>query len=188
MTATTQPITARVFLFGDKDLVKAIQASGLEKSLRDEFAGFTRATRDEALRELGKLSGELLDLDLTTAMLGAWSRYAALKEAGRRTLAAPETEELVELLAHRMTLDHQPLIDLLVNGKRVATVHFVLMLEIAVEALSAVVRSGYLVGARVGRCIFDGSVSIEGKRVARRKAQLDLPFSIQLGSGIRIQQ
>jgi hypothetical protein len=91
------------------------------------------------------------------------------------------------LLAHRMILDHRPLIDLLVNGKRIATVHFVLMLEITIEALSAIVRRGCLVGVHVGRCIFEGSVSVEGKRVAGRKAQLDLPFSVRLGSGIGIQ-
>ncbi len=186
-TATaTQPLTARAFLFGDADLVQAMQTSGVADTVRQELGGFTQVTRDEAVRELGKIGAEVLDLDLTQLLLGAWSRYAALTEAGQRTAAAPGSEELVELLSHRVTLDHRPSIELLVNGKRVATVHVVLMLQVTVEALTATVRAGKLIGLRVGRCDFDASVSIEGMTLASRRAQLELPFSVRLGSGIAL--
>lgn len=184
--AAAQPLTARAFLFGDTDLVQAMQTTGVADTVRQELGGFTQVTRDEAVRELGKLSAELLNLDLTQLLLGAWSRYAALREAGQRTSASPESEELVELLSHRVTLDNQPSIELLVNGKRVATVHFVLMLRITVEALTATIRAGKLIGLRAGRCDFDASVSIEGITVANRRAQLELPFSVRLGSGIAL--
>lgn len=184
--AATQPLTARAFLFADTDLVQAMKTSGVADTVRQELGGFRQVTRDEAVRELGKISAELLELDLTQVLLGAWSTYAALREAGQRTSANPESEELVELLSHRVTLDNRPSIELLVNGKRVATVHFVLMLQITVEALTATIRTGKLIGLRVGRCDFDASVSIEGKIVASRRTQLELPFSARLGSGIAL--
>ena len=188
-TATAiEPITARVFLFGDTDLVRAMQTSGVSDTVRQELGGFSRATHDEAVQQLAKISAEVLDIDLATVLLGAWSRYAALKEAGRRTAAAPETEELVDLLSHRVTIDHQPSIDLLVNGRRVATVRFILLLQVTVEALTATIRRGGLIGLRAGRCDFEASVSIEGKTVARRHQQLTLPFSMRLGSGIQLVQ
>ena len=52
--AAVEPITARVFLFGDTDLVQAVEASGVADTVRQEL------------------------------------------------------EELVELLSHRVTIDHQP--------------------------------------------------------------------------------
>jgi len=87
-----------------------------------------------------------------------------------------------------ITIDHQPSIDLLVNGKLVATVRFILLLQVRVEALTAIIRRGWLIGLRVGRCDFEASVSIEGTTVARRHAQLTLPFSMRLGSGIQLVQ
>ena len=94
----------------------------------------------------------------------------------------------MELLSHRITIDHQPSIDLLVNGKRVATVRFILLLQVRVEALTATIRRGRLIGLRAGRCDFEASVSIEGNTVARRREQLTLPFSMRLGSGIQLVQ
>jgi len=186
--AAVEPITARVFLFGGTDLVRAMQTSGAADTLRQELGGFARTTQDEAVQQLAKISAEALDIDLAMALLGAWSRYAAVREAGRRTAAAPESEELVELLYHRITIDHQPSIDLLVNGKLVATVRFILLLQVRVEALTAIIRRGWLIGLRAGRCDFEASVSIEGNIVARRHAQLTLPFSMRLGSGIQLVQ
>jgi hypothetical protein len=184
-TATAiEPITARVFLFGDTDLVQAMQTSGVADTVRQELGGFTQTTRDEAVQQLAKISAELLDLDLAVVLLGAWSRYAALKEAGQRTAVASESEEIVDLLSHRVTIDNQPSIDLLVNGNHVATVRFVLILQVTVQAVTATIRRGRLIELHAGRCDFDASVSIEGNTVARRCAQLKLPFSMRLGSGI----
>lgn len=184
--AAVEPITARVFLFGNADLVQAVETSGVADVLRQELGGFSRATRDEAVQQLARISAEVLDVDLAMALLGAWSRYAALKQAGRRTAAAPESEELVELLSHRVTIDHQPSIDLLVNGKPVTTVRFMLLLQVTVEALTATVRRGRLVGLRAGRCDVEASARIAGYTVASRHARLTLPFSMRLGSGIQL--
>lgn len=187
-TATpTQPVTVRAFLFGDADLVSALQTSGAADIMRQQLEGFAQTTRDEAVRELGKISAELLDkLDLTQLVLSAWRTHAALKAAGQRTVTAPQSEELVDLLKHRVTFDNQPSIDLLVNGTRVASVHFALSLVIDVEALTATVRAGRLIGLRVGRCALNASVSIEGIKVASRQGPLPLPLSLGLGSGIAL--
>lgn len=189
MTTATpaRPITARAFLFGDTDLISALQTSGAAETVRQELQGFAQTTRDEAVRELGKISAELLDqLDLTQLVLGAWSTHAALRAAGQRTVAAPQSEELVDLARHRVTLDQQPSIDLLVNGTPVATVHFGLSLVIDIAALTATVRAGRLIGLRVGRCNVDAGVSIESKSVASRQAELPLHLSLRLGSGIAL--
>lgn len=152
--------------------------------VRQQLGGFTPATQDQAVQQLARISAEVLDLDLTGALIGAWSRYAALREAGQRTAVAPESEEIVELLSHRITIDNRPSVDLLVNGNLVATVHILLLLQVTVEALTAMVRRGRLVGLQAGRCEFEASVSIEGTTVASRRAQLKPLFSTRLGSGI----
>ena len=73
--AAVEPITARVFLFGDTDLVQAMRTSGAADTLRQQLGGFSRTTQDEAVQQLARISAEVLDIDLAMALLGAWSRY-----------------------------------------------------------------------------------------------------------------
>jgi hypothetical protein len=184
--APSQPITAQALLFDNTDLASALQDSGVGDTVGNELRGFAQATRDEAIHELGAISSELLELDLGQVLLDAWSKHSELRAAGQRTAAAPESEELVELLSHRVTLEDRPSIDLLANGRRVAELHLAIVITIDVEALTATVRGGRLTGLRVGRCDADASLSIEDKTLARRRAQLELPFSVHMGSGIAL--
>jgi hypothetical protein len=189
MTTTAPPseaITASAVLFGDSDLMAALEASGAAGVVQRELASFTQTTCDEAVSVVGRICAELMSLDLTDLILGAWTTCAALRAAAQRTVGTPRSEELVELLSHRVTFDNQPSIDLLVNGVLVATVRLALSLVIDIQALTATVRHGCLIALQVGRCDLDGSVSIEGKMVAHRQAQLQLPFSLRLGSGVAI--
>lgn len=181
-----EAMTAEAFLFDDTDLVSALQASGIDDMVRGEVEGFGQHTRDELIQEVGKLGGELLHLDVTQLLLDAWSKLAELRAAGERTVAATESEEVVDLLSHRVTLEDRPSIELLVNGSRIGELRFLLLLEIDVEALAATVRRGRLIGLRVGRCDLRASLTIEDKPIASRRAQFELPVSVRLGSGIAL--
>jgi hypothetical protein len=152
--------------------------------VREKLGNFTQVTRNEAVQEVERISAELLDLNLADVLLRALSTYEELRAAGRRTITAPDSEELVELLSHRVTLDNHPSIDLLVNGAHVTTVHLHLSLVIDIQALTAVVREGRLTALQVGRCDVDASVNIEGTTVARKHAQLQLPVSLPIGTGL----
>lgn len=185
-TTPTAGVTARALLFGDTDLVSSLEKTGVATTLSEELDGFARTTREEAIRQVGKVTSDLLDLDLTQLVLNAWSTHAELKAAGERTLRSPDSEELVDLVSHEVTFDDQPSIDLLVNGQQIDTVHLTLSLTVDIDALTAIVKGGRLIGVRVGRCRVDGRLSIEDKCVADRRAELQLPFSLRLGSGLSL--
>jgi hypothetical protein len=181
---TSQPITFGGFLFDDNGIASALEAGGTADVVREKLANFTQATRNEALQEVERVSNELLDLNLIDVLLGALRTYEVLRAAGRRTIATPDSAEIVELVSHRVTLDNQPSIDLIVNGANVASVHLLLSLVIEIEALTAVVREGRLTALQIGRCDVNASVSIEGTMVARKHAQLQLPVSLPMGTGL----
>lgn len=183
-TQERQTITFGGFLFGDNGIASALHASGTVDAMCEKLANFTEATRNEAVQEVERISDELLNLNLTDVLLGALSTYEELRAAGQRTITAADSEELVELLSHQITLRSQPSIDLLVNDVNAATVHMVLSLVIDIQALTATVREGRLTALHVGRCDVDASVNIEGTTVARKQAQLQLPISVSLGTGL----
>lgn len=166
--------------------MSALESSGVTTTVSEELGGFAQTTRDEAVRQIGKVGSELLDVDLTQLVLDAWRTHAELQAAGERTLRAPRSEELVDLVSHEITLEDKPSIDLLVNDRRIATLHLTLSLAIDVEALTAIVKGGRLTGVRVGRCSVDGRISIDDRCVADHRAELQLPFSLRLGSGVSL--
>ena len=180
----SQPITFGGLLFSDNSIASALESTGTADVVREKLANFTQATRNEAVQEVERISNELLDLNLVDVLLGALRIYEDLRAAGRRTMATPDSEEIVELVSHRVTLDNQPSIDLLVNGAHVASVHLLLSLVIDIQALTAVVREGRLTALQIGRCDVNASVNIEGTMVARKHAQLQLPVSLHMGTGL----
>ena len=152
--------------------------------MRRQLASFTQATRNEAVKEVERITAEVTNLNLVDIIVGAVSTYGELRDAGRRTIGTPDSAEFVELVGHQVTLQNQPSIQLIVNGKQVATVNLLLSLVIDIQALTAVVRHGRLTALQIGRCDVGAFVGIEGTTVVRRQAQLQLPGSIPLGTGI----
>src|SRR5215469_6285063 len=162
----SQPFTSGSFLFADTGIASALEASGAADVVRSQLAGFTQATRNEAVKEVEKITAELTNLNLIDVILDAVSTYRELRDAGRRTISAPNSSEFVELVGHQVTLENQPSIQLVVNEKPMATVHLLLSLVIDIQALTAMVRHGRLNALQIGRCDVEASVGIEGTTVA----------------------
>jgi len=180
----SQPFMSGSFLFADTGIASALEASGAADVVRRQLAGFTQATRNEAVKEIERITAEVTNLNLIDVILDAVSTYRELRDAGMRTISAPDSSELVELIGHQVTLENQPSIQLIVNGKQVANVHLLLSLVIEIQALTATVRYGRLTALQIGRCDVGASVGIEGTTVAHRQSQLQLPLSIPLGAGL----
>jgi hypothetical protein len=180
----SRPFTSGSFVFADIGVASALEASGAADVVRRQLAGFTQATRNEAVKEVERITAEVTDLNLVDIIVGAVSTYGELRDAGRRTISTPDSAEFVELVGHQVTLQNQPSVQLIVNGKQVATVNLLLSLVIDIQALTAEVRHGRLTALQIGRCDVGAFVGIEGTTVVRRQAQLQLPGSIPLGTGI----
>lgn len=180
----SQWYTPGSFLFADADIASALATSGVADVVRGQLASFTQATRNEAVKEVERVIAEAGNLNLIDIILKAVSTYGELREAGRRTIGAPDSPEVVELVGHQVTLQNQPSVQLVVNEKRVATLRLLFSLVIDIQALTATVRQGRLTALQVGWCDVGASVGIDGTTVMRRQTQLQLPGSIPLGPGI----
>ncbi len=101
-----------------------------------------------------------------------------------RTLDEPGNAELVELIGHQVTFQHQPVIKLVINGKQIASMQLLMSLVLDIQALTATVRAGRLTALQTGRCDATGSISIDGRTIASRTGPVTLPVSIPLGHGI----
>jgi len=186
-----EPLTMRSFLFDDPSgattseaLGRAIEEHGLaESTLRGtrRLAASAYGALDE---RIGALVGELMQIDLGDALVAGWTRYAALVDSARRTLAAPGTEEVLALATHRISAEYHPRVDLLLDGVQLNSFEFTAAAVFDLTGVAAVVRDGALVALRGGSCLVTVTLCLEGARLARRQRDLDPGLVVRLAAPV----
>ncbi len=120
--------TALGLLFGPntdaaETLAGEILSPGGEQSLGRALAHLPETTRKAAVQEAASTAAALLEVDPIEVLLRGWREHRDIVSAARRTLATPGSTELVTMAGHEVTVDQQPSVNVLVDGKQVATLH-----------------------------------------------------------------
>src|SRR5438034_1853331 len=79
------------------------------------FRALGRGMRKAVLRGIADQIARVLDRDVIDVLGAGWRKHEALTSAGRRTLATPGAEEIVELADHRISSNHRPRIDVILD-------------------------------------------------------------------------
>jgi len=178
-------LSARAVLF-DSDHAALAALRGVVTSgptgdrIRAALGNLSQATATAAAQRIGVEANHLLDLDILTVLSAAWLKYTKLREAARRTLAEPTSEELVELATQSIGWEHSPQIDLLVDARRVATITLTLNYEMDVELLVVKIERGAVTEIRAGRCRGTLALAVDGQTVVRRPVNINLARAIPL--------
>jgi hypothetical protein len=188
---TTQPLTARALLFQDATgagrvevLADKLNEHDVARSALGGLHRLSGSALGTVNREIATIADGLLDLDLGGSLVSAWRKYSDLTRAAERTLAAPDSEEIVALASHRVIWTYRPYIDLLVDGKRIATIAFELRVLFDLHRVVAVVRLGGLVALRGGDCVIAAALTVEGQQVAQHQGRVDLALVVQVDPDI----
>ena len=189
MTTTVQagPGTATNLLFGPganaaEALTRQILSAptGLDQALER----LPEATRQAAVREAAAAAAGLLDVDLDGLLLAGWRAHRDLTGAARRTLAAPGSTELVDLIRHQVSVAQEPSVAVLVDGRQVATIQLGLSVDFDISALVAGIKAGLLVAIHSGTCDVTATLAIQGTDVLTASSHLDLPGVMRVSPGI----
>lgn len=181
-------VTLHAILFPDVDPASTLDsAPGWDEVLRGlggVLGALSPAGRGAVERELAGSLAALLRLDLGPMLVAGWKRNGALIAAARATRADPGATEVVQLATHRVTADHRPYIEVVVNGATVATVGFELGVSLDVDVLVGTVRRARLVNVQSGRCRVTAAVSALGRELLSRQGTVDLAVTVGLGEGV----
>lgn len=195
MSTTTLPdrFTVRWLLFGDPERQEQAEASLADVLDENDVLGSAEAAvqhlsgaANKALgREISNVISGLCELDLVDILVGGWRKHQQLVEAAKRTLDTTDAEEIVDLATHRISLSHEPKIDILLDSVRVAQVDIKISIEVTVKGLAATVERGRLVALDAGRCLFGAALTVQKAELVKRELDLALPLIvIYLGDGI----
>jgi hypothetical protein len=186
---SSQPITARAYLFGEGSetgnaLATSLQQTGVLSPVTAAFRGLSRVGRDAVGREVGAVMTGLLNVDFGDVLVGGWRKHAALTAAARRTATTPGSKEIVDLATHRIASTHRPYVEVLLDDVLMATLQVELVVEFVIHALVAIVTHGDLVAFEAGQCDATARLRVEGHEIIARQAQVKLPLLLRLGEGI----
>jgi hypothetical protein len=137
-------------------------------------------------RELSAALGRVLNLELGELIVAGLRRHPALVAAARATESNPTAAEIVQLAAHRVTMGHRPYVDVVVNGAKLATVHFDLDLTFDIDVLLATVQAARLTNIHSGRCTVTAALACEGHNLVSRQLQLDPALTVRLTEPIAL--
>jgi hypothetical protein len=185
------PHTALDLLFGPGNdtpeaLAHQLLPAGTDGDLGRALENLPRATRDAAVRETTAAAAGLLNVDLFGVLAAGWRKHHDLTAAAQRTLAAPDSVELVDMAGHQITTTQHPSVKVLVNEAEVATIQLDLSLMFRLTAMGARISAGRLVALHSGRCDLTVTLAVQGTAVLTKQAHLTLPGVIRLGQGIRL--
>jgi hypothetical protein len=181
-------VTAKAVLFAEADPASAAGSSpgwkGTLQRLGTPLATASAAARATVERELSAVLSRLLDQDLGQIVVAGLRHHPALIRAARATEADAAAVEVVQLAAHQITSSHHPYVDVVIDGVKLATVHFDLDLTFDIDVLVATVRQARLMNVQSGHCTVTVALGAEGHPVASRQVPLDLAVTVRLGDGI----
>jgi hypothetical protein len=189
MGASAAPRTVAGVLFGDDAPAELSRSAGwaaVTAGLGAALGTVSAQGRRAAMRELPAAVAALGRPSLVDLLLAGWRGHRALRAAAYFTQEHPDATEVVALATHEITSEHRPYVEIVVDGVRVATLHFDLSVTFEVEAALATVRRAKLVAVEGGRCAVGVALGFEGRELVSRRADLDLPLAVDLGGGVAL--
>lgn len=184
-TMTPESVTAKAILHpSDEEKVSLLHKA-------DPMAGARRdnpePTKEDWSTWVELVAGEVdgfLRTNAAEVLLAGWKKWGDLMEAGRITRDTAE-EKTVPLRGHTVTLRQHPRVDVKWGPKTLATVHFVVVLDVRIHVLDGIVRRGSLVGLSTGVCVAEVTLETGGVRLGPRSSpEFDPSFLVDLGDGI----
>jgi hypothetical protein len=180
--------TIRAILFGDLDTVTAAQQLD-EAAQRLASAGGVPNRREVAPAAIARAAltrvSELLDIEVSDVLVGAWRTRSALIKAAKETRKKPGVHQQVTIRSYAFPWDFGVDFDVNLSGKKIGTISFLAGVEIDVVGLAVVVHNGSIVGVvsgevKVGASLRIGSRTAVPVSLPLAQAERKLPLSAEL--------
>ena len=126
-------------------------------------------------------------IEIPTIIAEAWSKAKQLHEYHDQTLHPPGELSLVSMKEHTIRSSYHPMIEVLINGKRIASVTIDVGVQLTLEALVLEIQRARVMAVSPGRFTVSGNVLWGETELAKVESRpVELPGRQALGEGVEI--
>ncbi len=146
------------------------------------LAGFAGAKGD-----LAKALWDLLDLNISDILIKTWNEAGIMKKYLNRSEYDPNAEVSVALSEHQIKSEHQPRLDILLDGKKLFEIVLDVSLEFSLNSIVLKIKDAKITDIETGTCKAGGSVSYKGLELLKKDTgDIELPGTFRFERGIPI--
>jgi hypothetical protein len=159
-------------------------AQNIQKAIHEE----SRAIRWSWVRKLAaEKSEEILDLNVLDVLLGAWKKYAEIRQYADPRKYGPQETILVPLGEHTVTSEHHPYVEILLNDQPVGRVVFDLKFSLVLKGFVLNIQGGAIWEIQAGSAKGEGSLALAETVLLKRELQpISFPGDIHFAHGISL--
>lgn len=123
------------------------------------------------LREVAARTAELLDIELSDLVVGAWQKSEELARYADPERTPSDETVVTEIAESTVELDYHPSLTVLVNAARLPDVALDIDLSLTVKGLSLTIRGGEIRRMRTGSMEASGRISVAGATIVARESE-----------------
>ena len=192
MTTTTRTLRDFFALADDDEAaqrVAALTSSSAFATLAGTVSAAAGPARwQQALSDVAGAIPDLLEIDVSSVLVGAWKKGSELGGFTDPHQYAPDETILVELATHVVTSQHRPHLDLLVNGQPCGRLDFTVEIALRVEGIVLTIKDGKIWKATTGSCTASGRIACAGQALSTRESTpVQLPGTLVFDRPIPIE-
>ncbi len=184
MSTATTPLKVKDLLLPGEELpvglTHTVSNAAKQEGVGAALTGLTAIGFDILGGRVGRLVGELLNVELGSVIGSALTKNQAIADALRSTAEKPGPEVVIPLADHTLTSEYSPSVAIVVDASTISTISFHVVLATTIEGGLLVISRGHIVALRAGRAKLSASLACEGVRIAEHTAELDLPAAMGL--------
>ena len=160
----------------------------------EKITSIKSKSQDEHQVEWRKLSGmieekidDLLDIPIPDILQRAWKKRKEMLKYTDKDKYPPEVTSMVNLLDHTIKSEHNPYLEVKINGNLIGKIDFHIVLSLVIKGILLKIQDGKITEITTGTIKGKGSVKCEDYVILEKESEtFNLPGSINLGDGIPI--
>jgi hypothetical protein len=137
-------------------------------------------------RDIGNALASALRLRLADVLVAGWNKYYEISKYKDRKKYPSDAIIEVPLAGHTFTSSHEPRVEILANGARVADIRFQVDLEIEVECAVLTIQDAKIKSISTGMCEGTGTLRCESLVFAKTSKSFTIPGTASFGEGVPI--
>ncbi len=182
--------TLRAVVFGDGSTAQAVEQAAERLAGAGAVPARPQAPPLAFARAVMTRVADLLNIEVSDVLVGAWRTRSAILDAARESVRTPNVAHPVTVRSYTFPWEHDADLEVTLNRTTLATLTITTSVEFSATALAAVLYNGRLTAVTGGDCVVGAAVRVSSRTavplnapLAHGERKLPLAYELSLPAG-----